>query len=57
MENSFLCIRQSKRMGRGLYARRDIPSGTVLLTVPEHRFITFSNLADHPLFFELEYET
>lgn len=57
MENSFLCIRQSKRMGRGLYARRDIPPGTVLLTVPEHRFITFSNLADHPLFFELEYET
>ena len=48
MQSPYLELRETEKMGRGVFAVQNIAAGTVLVQVHKSRFITYSLLAEHP---------
>jgi hypothetical protein len=44
-------------MGKGMFAKGFIPTGTIILIVKEDSFITYDRMLEHTIFHKLNHET
>lgn len=54
--SDYIEIRQTKKMGRGIFAKRDIPPNVQLMSIKQERFITYSRVKEHSILSRLDEE-